>query len=207
MFKCSCRRMKCDEGSDAWSNLRISHIHVFLQNLRQHVPRKKNMEFAKVRRKKIFFGEDDVFQMKEFRTTLNIFISQDNECVQTDRQLLKGPFPQISFTNQILWVLCLDVMLRRSLPLGSALASALLSGMLFPFRVGIPDSIESSKVPKEEDFENFICWAWNSLAGPGTAVICDDVRPHAWTFVSPCAIQLACASHFKLKSRSFNALH
>ena len=26
-------------------------------------------------------------------------------------------------------------------------------------------------------------------------------------FVSPCAIQLACASHFKWKSRSFNALH
>ena len=65
--------MKCDEGSDAWNNLRISHIHVFLKNLRQHVPRKKNMEFAKVRRKKIFFGEDDVFQMKEFRTTLIYF--------------------------------------------------------------------------------------------------------------------------------------
>ena len=67
MFKCSCRRMKCDEESDAWNNLRISHIHVFLKNLGQHVPRKKNMEFAKVRRKKFFFGEDDVFQMKEFR--------------------------------------------------------------------------------------------------------------------------------------------
>ena len=47
--------MKCDEGSDAWNNLRISHIHAFLKNLRQHVPRKKNMEFAKVRRKKIYF--------------------------------------------------------------------------------------------------------------------------------------------------------
>ena len=70
MFKCSCGRMKCDEGSEAWNNLRISHINVFLQNLGQHVPRKKNMEFAKVRRKKFFFGEDDVFQMKEFRTTL-----------------------------------------------------------------------------------------------------------------------------------------
>ena len=56
--------MKCDEESDAWNNLRISHIHVFLKNLGQHVPRKKNMEFAKVRRKKFFFGEDDVFQMK-----------------------------------------------------------------------------------------------------------------------------------------------
>lgn len=69
----------------------------------------------------------------------------------------KGHILQISFTNQILRVLRLDVMLRHSLPLGSALASALLSGMLFPFRVGIPDSIESSKVPKEEDFENFVC--------------------------------------------------
>ena len=70
MFKCSCRRMKCDEASDAWSNLRISHIHVFLKNLGQHVPRKKNLEFAKVRRKNFLFGEEDVFQMKEFRTTL-----------------------------------------------------------------------------------------------------------------------------------------
>ena len=41
--------MKCDEGSDAWNNLRTSNIHVFLQTLGQHVPRKKNMEFAKVR--------------------------------------------------------------------------------------------------------------------------------------------------------------
>ena len=49
--------MKCDEGSDAWNNLRISHIHVFLKNLRQHVPRKKNMEFAKVRRKKFFLAK------------------------------------------------------------------------------------------------------------------------------------------------------
>ena len=32
MFKCSCRRMKCDEGSDAWNNLRISHIQVFLKS-------------------------------------------------------------------------------------------------------------------------------------------------------------------------------
>ena len=62
--------MKYDEGSDAWNNLRISHIHIFLKNLRQHVPRKKNMEFAKVWRKNFFFGEDDVLQIKEFRTTL-----------------------------------------------------------------------------------------------------------------------------------------
>ena len=62
--------MKCDKGSDAWNNLRISHIHVFLKNLGQHVPRKINMEFAKVRRKNFFFGEDGVFQMKQFRTTL-----------------------------------------------------------------------------------------------------------------------------------------
>ena len=55
MFKCSCRRMKCDKGSDAWNNLRISRVHVFLKNLGQHVPRKINMEFAKVRRKKKIF--------------------------------------------------------------------------------------------------------------------------------------------------------
>ena len=57
MFKCRCRRMKCDEGSDAWNNLRISHIHVCLKNLRQHAPRKKNMEFAKVRRKNLFLAK------------------------------------------------------------------------------------------------------------------------------------------------------
>ena len=57
MFKCSCCRMKCDEGSDAWNNFRISHIHVFLKNLGQPVPRKKNMEFAKVRRKNFFLAK------------------------------------------------------------------------------------------------------------------------------------------------------
>ena len=94
-----------------------------------------------------------------------------------DRSTAEGStsYLQISLTNQIR-VLCLDVMLRRSLPLGSALASAQLSGTRFLFRVGIPNSIQSSKVPKEEDFENFICWAFNSLAGPGTTV---NVRPHA----------------------------
>ena len=49
--------MKCDKGSDAWNNLRISHIHVFLKNLGQHVPRKINMEFAKVRRKNFFLAK------------------------------------------------------------------------------------------------------------------------------------------------------
>ena len=57
--------MKCDEGSGARNNLRISHIHVFLNNLGQHVPRKINMDFAMISRKfAIFFGEDGVFQMK-----------------------------------------------------------------------------------------------------------------------------------------------
>ena len=65
MFKCSGRRMRCDKGSDAWNNLRISHIHVFLKNLGQHVPRKINMEFAKVRRK-IFFGEDGVLEQPSY---------------------------------------------------------------------------------------------------------------------------------------------
>ena len=58
MFKCSCCWMKCDEGSDAWKQFEdISHIHVFLQNLGQHVPRKINMEFAKVGRKRIFWAK------------------------------------------------------------------------------------------------------------------------------------------------------
>ena len=52
------------------TNLTISHICVLLQDLGQHVPLKINMGLAKVWRKKIFSGEDDVFQMKEFRTTL-----------------------------------------------------------------------------------------------------------------------------------------
>ena len=101
------------------------------------------------------------------------WFKESRQSVETDRHLLtlEGSFPSDILHNSnfsILRVLCLDVMLRRSFPLGSALASALLSGTRFPFRVGIPNSIQSSKVPKEEDFENFICWACNSLAGPGT---------------------------------------
>ena len=46
--------MKCDKGSDAWSKLRISQIHVLLTRLGQHVPLKINVGFAKVWRK-IFF--------------------------------------------------------------------------------------------------------------------------------------------------------
>ena len=61
--------MKYNEGVDAGNNLRISHIHVSFKNLGQHVPRKKNMEFVKIRRK-YFFGEDKILQMKEFRKTL-----------------------------------------------------------------------------------------------------------------------------------------
>jgi len=51
------------------TNLSISHIHVLLTSLGQHVPLKINVGFAKVWRT-IFFGEDDVFHMKEFRTIL-----------------------------------------------------------------------------------------------------------------------------------------
>ena len=74
MFKCSCRRMKCDEGSDAWNNLRISHIHVFLKNLRQHVPRKKNMEFAKVRRKNFFLAKMTFSRWKNLEQPSYIYI-------------------------------------------------------------------------------------------------------------------------------------
>ena len=52
------------------TNLRLSHIHVLLTSLGQHVPLKINVGFAKVWRKKFFSGEDGVFHMKEFRTTL-----------------------------------------------------------------------------------------------------------------------------------------
>ena len=74
MFKCSCRRMKCDEGSDAWNNLRISHIRVFLKNLGQHVPRKKNMEFAKVRRKNFFLAKMAFSRSKNLEQPSYIYI-------------------------------------------------------------------------------------------------------------------------------------
>ena len=51
------------------TNLRISHINVFLTNVGQHVPLELNMGFAKVWRA-YFFGEDVCFNVKEFRTTL-----------------------------------------------------------------------------------------------------------------------------------------
>ena len=71
---------------------------------------------------------------------------------------------------------------HASTQLATWLSTRLCTGPRFPVRVGIPNSIQSSKVPKEEGFEHFICWAFNSLAVPGTTVICDNVRPHAWTF-------------------------
>ena len=49
------------------TNLRISHVHVLLKTLGQHVPLKINVGLAKVWR--IFFGEDVLFRVKEFRTT------------------------------------------------------------------------------------------------------------------------------------------
>ena len=51
--------MKYDEGADAENNLRILYIYISFKNLGQHVPRKKNMEFAKIRQK-YFFGEDNI---------------------------------------------------------------------------------------------------------------------------------------------------
>ena len=51
------------------TNLRISHIHVLLTGLGQHVPLKINVGFAKVWQR-FFSGEDSVFHVKEFRTTL-----------------------------------------------------------------------------------------------------------------------------------------
>ena len=43
------------------TNLRMSHIHVLLTSLGQHVPLKINVGFVKVWRKKFFSGEDGVF--------------------------------------------------------------------------------------------------------------------------------------------------
>ena len=56
-------------------NLRISHIHVLLKNLGQHVPLKINLGLAKVLRKIFFSGQDGLFHMEEFRTTLIYFPS------------------------------------------------------------------------------------------------------------------------------------
>ena len=61
--------MKCDREQTPGTNLRRSRINGFLTSLGRHVSLKINMGFAKVWGK-YFFGEDDVFHMKEFRTTL-----------------------------------------------------------------------------------------------------------------------------------------
>ena len=59
--------MKCDKRSD----LVISHIHVLLTSLGQHVPLKINVGFAKVWQKEIWRGWGvPQCHMKEFRTTL-----------------------------------------------------------------------------------------------------------------------------------------
>ena len=104
MFKCSCRRMKCDEESDAWNNLRISHIHVFLKDLGQHVPRKKNMEFAKVRRKKFFLAKMTFSRWKNLEqpsyiyTTVDIYIPGKNQPWTPGP--LNGPIGLLTYMNE-----------------------------------------------------------------------------------------------------------
>ena len=57
----------------AWNKFEEITHQCFLTSLGQHVPLKINLGFARVWRK-YFFGEDDVFHMKEFRTTLTYII-------------------------------------------------------------------------------------------------------------------------------------
>ena len=54
MFKCSCHRMKCDRGADAWNKFEEITHQCFLTSLVRHVPLKMNMGFAKVWRKNFF---------------------------------------------------------------------------------------------------------------------------------------------------------
>ena len=61
--------MKCDRGADAWNKFEGIVHQCFLTSLGRHVLLKIDMGFAKVWRK-IFFGEDGVFYMKEFKITL-----------------------------------------------------------------------------------------------------------------------------------------
>ena len=61
--------MKCDREQTPGTNLRRSRMNGLLTSFGRHVPLKINMGFARVWRK-YFFREDDVFHMKEFRTTL-----------------------------------------------------------------------------------------------------------------------------------------
>ena len=75
MFKCSCHIMKSERGADAWNKFEEITHQCFLTCLGQHVPLKINVGFTKVWRK-IFFGEDDDFHAKEFRTTLTVHTVQ-----------------------------------------------------------------------------------------------------------------------------------
>ena len=70
MFKCSCHGMKCDNRTDAWNKFEdITHPCSSYQSWPKCTA-KVNMGFAKVWRKNTFFGEDDVFHVKEFSTAL-----------------------------------------------------------------------------------------------------------------------------------------
>ena len=53
------------------TNLRRSHVNGFLTSLGRHVPLKINITWGLLKfGERIFFGEDGVFHMKEFRTNL-----------------------------------------------------------------------------------------------------------------------------------------
>ena len=62
--------MKCDRGADAWNKFEEITRQCFRTSLGQHVPLKINVGSATKVWRKNFFGEDDVFHVKEFRTTL-----------------------------------------------------------------------------------------------------------------------------------------
>ena len=64
MFKCSCHRMKCDRGADAWNKFAEITHQCFLTSLGRHVPLKINMGFAKVWRKNFFLAKMAFFTWK-----------------------------------------------------------------------------------------------------------------------------------------------
>ena len=126
------------------------------------------------------------------------------ECVATDRQL-KGLLPIFRYPSQIRFecfvlMSCFDAAchLAQHLPVHSSLARVSFLGW------GSQTRYKVARCQRKRTLKT-------SFVGHS---ILSLVQVPLWMsgrmlelFVSPCAIQLACASHFKLKSRSFNALH
>ena len=88
MFKCSCHRMKCDKGSDAWNKFEdITHP---CSSYISWPPRTaKDKRGVGESLAKNFFGEDVLFRVKEFRTTLICTVWSCMICMIWDMWILK----------------------------------------------------------------------------------------------------------------------